>query len=180
LMQNHTIHVDDTPTSAIRLYLEDASAKMSFSRAPQASGKPTLISGQVVEESDRVVITVQIVSDAAKPACLECQMLDELGAVVGFGALGMFDSAEMVELQPGITDVSFSFSTTPLAVGNYYIDLDLTIPGVEFYDRAEKCLALEILHSSRTTSGKVLQSSWGRGSLDLSLQKLKLPCAVVS
>ncbi len=180
LMKNHTIYADETPNSAIRLYLEDAAATMSFSRSPQVSGKPTLIAGQVVEDIDRVVITVQVSSDTDKLACLECQLLDELGGSVGFGALGMFDSENMLSLKQGVTEITFSFSTVYLAVGNYYIDLDLTVPGVEFYDRAEKCLTVEILHASRNISGKVFRSSWGRGSLDLALQKSQLPCAMVS
>jgi lipopolysaccharide transport system ATP-binding protein len=171
LLQNHSIYSDTTPSSAVRLYLEDNSAKTRFSRQPRSFDKPKFVSGSLhIDDHYNVQVAVQIVSDSARSVCLECQLVDELSVPVAFGDLGTLGSGRLLELSHGTTNVVFQFPGNRLATGNYYLSLDLTMPGIEYFDRAENCLLLEIIRSSQDGSSRVLDQSWGRGSFDLSLQ----------
>jgi lipopolysaccharide transport system ATP-binding protein len=171
LMQNHTIHADDTPAKTIKMYLEDSSIAHQFARPQKPSGLPTLVAGKLsMTGYDQALITIQIGSEVAKSVCLECRLMDELGNSIGFGALGMFNSEQMLNVQSGITEVTFTFPINYLAIGSYYISLDLTMPWTEYYDQADNCMILEIERPPTNGATLVLQQSWGKGALDLSLQ----------
>ena len=66
--------------------------------------------------------------------------------------------------------MSISVPIYQLAVGTYYISMDLTIPDVEYYDRAENCLSFEITRPPREGERRVLSQTWGYGSLQLPLK----------
>ena len=71
-------------------------------------------------------------------------------------------------LSAGTNQVFIELSTRHLAAGRYVVSVDLTDPFIEYYDRVEDCVWLEIDPHAEIGESK-LEQSWGYGSLSMPL-----------
>jgi lipopolysaccharide transport system ATP-binding protein len=157
--------------------LKDSSTSSSFIRPKNPSGKPTLISGRLkfVNQTSymQLRLDIEIFSNEERATSLDLRLTDGMGNPIGFGSLGTFDANQLLRLKRGLNSVSFAFPIDQLAVGTYWVSMDLTLPGVEFYDRVENCLSFEIVRPPIEGVKRVLFQSWGYGSLEIPLKILK-------
>jgi len=66
-----------------------------------------------------------------------------------------------------------SFPIGNLAVGVYFISIDLTEPDHEYFDRIENCLSFEVARPPAEDTRRVLLQSWGYGAFQLPLNLIK-------
>jgi lipopolysaccharide transport system ATP-binding protein len=177
LLQTGQIIADTNTSAAIPQYLQDTAAAMSFSRHKQVDGKPTIISGKISYGDDlampeRLQIDLEIFSEIAQSVALDIHLIDAMGCGLGFGDLGTTDPSQAIDLNSGFTTVALTLPIDRLAVGGYYLSLALTLPWIEYLDRAENCLFFEVVRSPPELGGCVLSQEWGFGSIEFPLQRI--------
>jgi len=176
LLQNGKVSVDGSPNSAVQLYLQDDSTSNSFVRPKQKNRKPTIVSGKIILNpefgSTKIQIDVEIYTEFMHKVALCLRLYDAMGVSVGFGDLGESRPSQLIELRPGMNSVSFSLPIHHLALGSYFISLDLTQPMIEFYDRSENCLFFEVVRAPAEDGHAVLSQAWGFGSVEFPLEIL--------
>jgi lipopolysaccharide transport system ATP-binding protein len=177
LLHSGNVISDSDPATAMQLYLQDASTSANFVREKQKNGKPTLVSGKVLYNPDsndlEAQIDLEIFSEKICKAAIDLRLSDSVGVPIGRGSLGSFRPSQIIELHTGINKVSFKFSIRQLAIGTYFISLDLSCPWIEFYDQVEKCLLLDVIRPPMDDATLVLPQSWGQGSLEIPLEIVK-------
>ncbi|MFM6269540.1 MAG: polysaccharide ABC transporter ATP-binding protein, partial [Dolichospermum sp.] len=178
LLQSGRIARDTNTAIVVQAYLEDTHVSDSFVRTNQENGKPTLTHGKIIHnniiEPEKVQINVGIYSKKSCEVSIEMRLYDSMGIPVGFGNLGVYNPSQIIQLKEGLTSVSFSFPISQLAIGSYYIGLDLALPMLEYLDRIDNALYLEIVRSPINGASCVLTQSWGRGSIEIPLERIHL------
>ena len=176
LLHKGNLKIDSEPNAAVQLYLRDDSISDSFQRPEQENGKPTLLSGtlKISEHSAEpyLQVDVEICSHKERIIAIELYLTDAVGNPIGFGSLGMQNPGQSIHVKPGLNKVSFALSISQLALGKYFISLDLTQPNIEYYDRVESCLMFEVARPPANGCIQVLSQSWGRGCFELPLKKM--------
>ena len=175
-LQKGQMIADDQSSDVVQRYLQDASVSDSFVRPLQKSGKPTIVSGKIVSnpkfEHKKIQINAEISTTSECKVALCLRLHDAAGASVGFGDLGESRSSQLIALITGLNKISFTLPVNQLALGSYFISLDLSQPWVEFYDRAETCLFFEVARAPEEGSETVLAQSWGFGSVEFPLEPI--------
>jgi lipopolysaccharide transport system ATP-binding protein len=174
LLHAGNILLDSDPTLAVQLYLQDASTSISFVREKRKNGKPSFVSGKILSsiefEHEKIQLDVEIFTEDVGKAAIDLRLSDSMGVPVGRGNLGSFRPSQIIELNTGLNHISFTLPISQLAIGTYFISLDLSFPWVEYYDRIENCLLLEIVRPPVNDATSVLLQSWGNGSLEIPLE----------
>ncbi|KAB8330878.1 ATP-binding cassette domain-containing protein [Scytonema tolypothrichoides VB-61278] len=170
------LQADTDPNTAVQIYLGDTSASDSFTRSPQKNNKPTLISGKLINYQEslnlNISIETEIFSSKEANVALELRLIDSVGNAVGFGSFGALNYDEMIQLKPGSNRVSFLLPINQLALGKYFISLDLTKPGVEYYDRLENCFVFEVVRPPAEERNAVLSQELGFGCWEIDLKNI--------
>ncbi len=172
LLENGKLTQNDLTSIVIPKYLNKFVKNKTFQRSAQNNGNPTIISGEIENKNDIVSIFLAIHTNESKNISIDLRLKDSNGNNIGFGSLGTFCSNQLIELNPLVNDVNFQLSTANLAIGNYYISLDLTLPDSYYYDRLEDCLSFEIARKPEFPSIRVLNQTWGYGSFELPLNRI--------
>jgi lipopolysaccharide transport system ATP-binding protein len=157
----------------ISKYLNNSEKNKTFQRPVQINGNPTITSGHIENKDNTVAICITVFCSESKKISVDLRLKDSNGNNIGFGSLGTFSSKQLIELQPGENSINFQFSTTVLALGNYYISLDLTLPDSYYYDRLEDCLSFEVVRKPEIPVNRVLNHAWGYGSFEIPLTYIK-------
>lgn len=174
LLRYGRIVADGLSADCVARYLgESSSGVVRFTRPNQASGRPTIVSARLDAFRFPAFIDVEcwISTRVAMAVSLDVRLVDQSGYTVGFGSLGTFGAADMIQLEPGENLVCLQFPSGQLAVGSYFVSLDVTVPDVEFLDRAESCLRFDVARAPTGDQTRVLQQSWGYGSYELPLSR---------
>ncbi|MFQ4140817.1 polysaccharide ABC transporter ATP-binding protein [Chlorogloeopsis sp. ULAP02] len=174
LLKKGQISTDDQSDLVIQHYLQDASVSNSFVRSPQKNGKPTIISGKLISaakfEHTKIQIDLEIFTELNCNVALSLRLYDAMLIPVGYGEFGESQPNQLVELSPGLNTVSFHLPINQLALGSYFISLDLSLPWVEYLDRVESCLFFEVARPPHDDATQVLSQSWGFGCIDFPLE----------
>lgn len=184
LLQKGKLRADTEPINAVQVYLDDNHTSDSFVRPIQINGKPTLTSGMIKNSEQsldsHIQIDVEIFSNEEKFVALELLLTDAIGNPIGFGTLGALNPDEIIQLKTGYNNVSFILPINQLALGKYYISLDVTKPEIEYYDRAENCLVFEVIRPPAKDRIRVLSQSLGRGCFEIDIKAVKKEVSEVS
>jgi len=176
VLQKGNLIFDQACSEAIGVYMEYAKAATSFLRPAQSNGRPTLTRGSLKtvgpEDEPRVRVELEITADRAMQCAVEMRLADATGTPIGFGSLGMMSSDQMLKLREGVNPTALEFSVSQLAIGNYVLSFDLTLPYSEYYDRAESCLAFEVSRPPKPGYMRALLQKWGYGSLEIPVMNL--------
>jgi hypothetical protein len=162
-------------SEAIHFYNGRESHQSGFTRQPQANGNPTLVGGRWLEENENYSVRrmeLRIQAAGKSETSIDLRVCDAMGNAVAFASLGTLDPREMVTLEPGMNVITLELDTATWAVGSYQFSVDLTLPEVQYYDRAERCLTLEFVRPPRNGHGRAVNQSWGYGSVELLLRRL--------
>ena len=159
----------------VSYYQNADSVREGFSRSAQSNGNPTLVAGNWVDEEHSSTlrqIRLRIESKAAIATSIDFRVSDHLGNAVGFGSLGALDPAGMITLQPGQNEVRVSFDVSHWAIGTYHVSIDLTVPEMCYFDRADRCLSFDHVRAPTNGSGRAMNQNWGYGSIEIPVTKL--------
>jgi len=160
---------------AINLYGGQDAMQSGFMRQAQANGSPTLVQGRWLEHDSgdysRRGLELKIHSGAKAETSVDLRVTDAAGNAVGFASVGSLDPGEMIALLPGLNVVTLRLKTESLAIGSYKVSVDLTLPEVQYHDRAERCLTLEFVRPPTSGRGRVMNQAWGYGSIELELRR---------
>jgi lipopolysaccharide transport system ATP-binding protein len=146
-------------------------ASHQFQREPPAGADLSLIGATASYESDNGVrgssvrLMLKIFAHKDIKSSIDIRIKDAFGSPVGFGSLGALDSAQMVSLEAGTNDVVVILPSPRLAAGGYSISIDLTLPMVCYYDRAEDCLSLSVEPTGAEVGVVPLKQEYGYGSV---------------
>jgi lipopolysaccharide transport system ATP-binding protein len=163
---------DSEPPEAVRRYLEEAQPTMQLNRTLQSDGSPTLTAGTLKTEEtadDRylVDITFTIETDSETPTCFNISTKDSMGQKIGFSSLGSFNSEHMLQLKKGKNTFSVQLDASNLAIGTYFLSIDLGITNVRYFDRCDDCFSFDIEKSPKGENHRVFSQSWGMGSTEI-------------
>ncbi|MEH2377388.1 MAG: polysaccharide ABC transporter ATP-binding protein [Nostoc sp.] len=176
LLRSGSIFADEDPVSVIQFYLQDAPASDSFVRPQLGNSNPTLTFGKLIYNTtlDGIAqVNVEIYSKKKSKVSLEMRVYDSMGVAVGFGNFGLYYPGQLIQLEEGLTSFSFSFPIHQLAVGSYSISLDLCFPWIEYLDRVDNALSLEVVRFPIHGASCVLMQSWGRGCIEIPLEMIR-------
>ena len=146
LLDHGAVKIDGSATrSPVQDYLGQYTGLDSFERSINQSDKLKIISGKIAYTTSevsglRMGVELKVWSDGDRKVRIDLRISEGAGIPVGFGSLGTFASADLVEFRSGVTMIMISFPTDFLANGTYALSLDVTIPFREYLDRAERCL----------------------------------------
>jgi lipopolysaccharide transport system ATP-binding protein len=178
LLANGSINVSGRPGDIIRNYISYSQVTTSFRRQPINTTKPMVVGVSWVrlEKAEPgavdpgIDVEVIISSKNQTTASIDLRLKDEYSNPVGFGSLGAFQSNRPVSLESGVTTILVNLATERLAIGEYLVSIDITNPYVEFFDRVEDCIRVEIHPSRLLAPTRYLEQRWGYGCTVLPLQ----------
>jgi lipopolysaccharide transport system ATP-binding protein len=174
---------NDITSRAVNTYLELSPVDSKIFKSKSNVNKRVFMkSGEIFffdphsknNQHESLSVSLEIFSSEEKSISIDVRLTDYIGLPVGFGSLGTFNSEELIKVNQGSNLISFSFSTSNLAVGSYRISIDLTQPDVDFYDRAENCFEFEVIRPPKDAETRVLSQSWQYGSMQIKLRKEEL------
>jgi lipopolysaccharide transport system ATP-binding protein len=176
LLDHGTVKVDGAVLDSVQNYLRAYTGRDSFERGISEGEKLKIVSGRLINDTSgsRVTVELRVWSKADRKVSLDLRVSEGAGMSVGFGSLGTFASADLLECRSGVTMIKVSFPTDLLANGTYALSLDATLPFREYLDRAERCLSFELERPARAGQTRVADQRWGYGSLQIpmSLEQL--------
>jgi lipopolysaccharide transport system ATP-binding protein len=105
---------------------------------------------------------------------LDIRLSDNNGIPVGYNSFGAMNETQLLSIKKGITSIIFLIDTSNLAIGQYLLSFDLTIPDKLFFDRVASCLIFEVIRKPIDTDRRVLLQKWGYGSVELNIKKIQL------
>ncbi|MBO3461098.1 polysaccharide ABC transporter ATP-binding protein [Aetokthonos hydrillicola Thurmond2011] len=174
MLQSGRLAIDDLSAYVVQRYLQDTSTSNSFVRSPQKNSKPTITSGKLISNTDfehrKIQINLEIFAESKCELALSLRLYDAMTVPVGYGEIGESQPSKLLELCPGLNPISFTLPVHQLALGSYFISLDLSIPWVEYYDRVENCLLFEVVRSPQDDETHVFSQSWGFGCMSVPLE----------
>ena len=177
LLREGQIAQDGKPHAVVAAYLEDDSVTTSFIREPQSNGKPTIIRGKlaIVGDADhqRVHIELTVFGGGEQKVNLDQRLFDASCAPVGAGSLAGLRDDHWIALSGDQTQVVISFPVDMLVDGRYFVSLDLTLPGLECFDRLEHGLTFDLSRSPKFGRRRLSQNSgWGVVEFPLRIESL--------
>ena len=112
-------------------------------------------------------LTFTIESELETDTFFNVTTKDSMGQKVGFSSLGSFNSDDNLALKKGKNTFSVQMDASYLAIGTYFLNIDLGIHNVRYFDRCEDCFSFDIEKSSRGDHQRALRQSWGLGSVEI-------------
>jgi lipopolysaccharide transport system ATP-binding protein len=154
-------------SDVIHGYLE-ASPSTHFKK-PRNLLKPTVIEAwlenPIVARTKYIELNLEIYSPSEVNSTIDLLLSTPIGIPAGYGSVGSFDYAKMICLKNGINKVTLLVETVSLAVGQYFISIDLTEPNVEYFDRCVSCLKFDVTHPEQ--GHRPLEQVWNYGSIEI-------------
>jgi len=178
LRKGGLVEIGPTP-GVVDYYLRDNSSTNRFQRNRPVDGPVKVVYAEVTGKrpgsSQKIELTVRLCSDGERQCTLDLRMCDFKGQPVAFGSLGTLHPANLLYLHRGQNDIAVSIPIQDLAVGSYYLSMDVTHPDAEYYDRVEQCLTFDVARAPKEGAIRVLDQKWGYGCMELHLEGGPLP-----
>ena len=146
LLKNGKMISNDKTVEVVSNYLKQNSANKTFNRPPQLNGNPTITKGMIEEGFLFLTINLTIESDIEILVSIDFRLFDCLGMAIGFGSIGAMNESQLIFINKGENCFTFSLNVSKLAIGQYTMSLDLTIPDKAYFDRIENCFICFLFH----------------------------------
>jgi lipopolysaccharide transport system ATP-binding protein len=165
------------PTNeVIAAYLEHLNLDATWTRRDVDLSKPVVLAVAVKNsgthpDGPSFVLDLQIHAPQATRLAITVRIRDQLGTPVGFGSLGVFNRADLVDLRPGTNNIAVEFSAVRWATGEYTVSLDLERPFLAHYDRVEDCIRFRVDRAPVQGAALALPQTWGHGCLEMALAR---------
>jgi ABC-type polysaccharide/polyol phosphate transport system ATPase subunit len=178
LLRDGVIAIAGAPIEVVEAYISRSQIMTSFRRPPAPSSKPLLVSASWLKDHDiheaksRITIELTISTPYRTDLGVDVRLKDRYLNPVGFGSLGGLELRRPVCVEKGFNTVMVGLDAGSLAVGEYLLSVDLTNPCVEYYDRAEDCIIVEVNGNHIVGAKRDFEQRWGYGSnlIPLSLE----------
>lgn len=166
--------INQRTAQAVKIYLESSLGASTFTRPNrEIKGRLALVSGRIQSYNDSndsiAQMEIEVLANEDTTASLDFRFSDNIGSPVGFGSLGTLKPDQLVDFHKGMNLVRVSFSTYFLAIGTYYVSVDITHPDAQYYDRVESFLSFDVVRPPIDGYIRVLNQAWGYGSIEVSL-----------
>lgn len=123
-------------------------------------------------EELRLGLNMQITSQVDTRICINLRLKDSMGFPVGYGnSLQLLP--ELVEIRQGVNQLHVLTVPLKLAAGSYKVSVELVIPGVEYLDKLEDCLAFELNNDSASVRKYGVSQDWGYGSMEIAFEQIQ-------
>ena len=178
LLQKGHLIADNKTNFVTKLFLEKTHLSGYFVRPKQENGKPTITFGKILREPDfeqkKIQVNLEIFAESQQKIALEFRLCDATAYPVGFADIGRVRSSQLIVLTPGINQVSFRLPIHRLAIGSYFISLDLCSPDKKKYldhlDRADLCLSFDVLRANLEEEHLAVSQELFIGSVEFPLE----------
>jgi lipopolysaccharide transport system ATP-binding protein len=120
----------------------------------------------------RLVLRLSICANRALSGSIDFRFKDAFGLPIAFASLGALAPSQLVSFRAGVNDIVIEIPADGFAAGSYSLSIDLTNPGVAFYDRAEDCIAFAVDSINTRGTFRPIRQSWGYGSFLLPAARL--------
>ncbi len=174
LLSMGSIQLDNVSDRIVPLYLQQQAGARQFRLvSEQVRPDRTQIRAVTAETfGDVLTIFVEVFASNTMQISLDVRVKDFVGTPVAFASLGTLNDGDMLKLVQGFTQINVSMPLEVLANGSYRASVDLTIPFVEYVDRAEDCVAFDVERPAAGSGSRNLAQQWNKGSLQLPLHLL--------
>jgi lipopolysaccharide transport system ATP-binding protein len=122
------------------------------------------------DEDILLKVDIYIKSQDVKKVAIDICIEDVFGNKVGMGSLGTIKSIEQIILKTELVQIQVECNVSSLAIGEYNLSIDLTIPHVVYIDRMKSCLFFEIIDINKQIGRCKLDSKWAKGLWELPLR----------
>jgi lipopolysaccharide transport system ATP-binding protein len=184
LLGDGKITITGTPSDIVGAYLCHHEVTTAFCRPPTRSAKPMVVGASWVRSDEAgeiepsIDIKLTIFSNSQTNISIDIRLKDRFSNPIGFASLGAFHSKRPVFIDVGLNPVLLNIPTGWLAIGEYFVSIDLTHPFVEFFDRIEDCIRFEVTPNSIADQRRYLDQRWGYGSAVFSMN-VKTPSELI-
>lgn len=150
----------------ISSYITEETTNKVYAKSLIDQTKVQLLNAKIEADSFNDVTDLELIlySPSQLQVSVDIRIKDGMTNPVGFYSFGALDPNEMLSLEKGKNFLNFNMITQGLAVGVYWISIDITNPTIEYYERSENILFFEIVRASKTLEKKQVDQSWNYGS----------------
>lgn len=177
LLSKGSVVKDGDSDSVVTAYLGDEATAAAFQREPRSDRKPTIIRGNLTvvgsEDLQRIKIEIRIAGGGERKVNLDLRLFDASGTPAGAGSLAGLQDDVWIALSGHETQAAVSIPVDMLVDGRYFVSLDLTLPGLEYFDRVEHGLTFELSRPPGFGRRRLTQNSgWGVVEFPMKLESL--------
>jgi lipopolysaccharide transport system ATP-binding protein len=153
-------------------YVESHNAISNYARTKPALSEATLMSANVAYDlhhnpgAPQIVLSLLIQAKRDMAIGIGVRVKDNFGAPVGYIPVGALNQNEVIRISRGGNRVEIKVPARDFALGSYTLSVDVALPNMEYYDRVEDCLTIDI-HGLSDARLKGLDQAWGWGSMVL-------------
>lgn len=166
LLEKGQVVMKGDAMEVVKKYSASVSDVTEYTALPDEKGTPRIVSAKIESCNDEVLcVKIRINTKVKTKASLDFHFRDQLNRNIGFGSLGALSYGEMVEIRQGENTLLIDIDISSMATGEYKMGVDLTQPNVEWFDRVFDCLSFKIDKKVKENESRVLQQSWGYGSI---------------
>ncbi|MDD3859052.1 MAG: polysaccharide ABC transporter ATP-binding protein [Bacteroidales bacterium] len=175
LLENGLLKDFGNTKNIIRQYSCQAKKNSRYSKNPVKNYIINLVKATLVVNNENnqinLIIKAEIISKIKKMISFDIRLSDAIGTPVAFGSLGVFADENKLVIGEGGNSIKIQVHLPQLANGLYSINIDLTDPFKEYYDRIENCFTFEYFDAFRGKSRSFPQE-WNYGFVELNLTKI--------
>jgi hypothetical protein len=169
LLNNGSIINQGKTSQIITHYLSETLVQRIFQKEIIPEKTIQLTNAKILESNlqDDLLIEMKIHSTVKSRCSIDIRVNDCYNNPLGFASLGAINLNEMLDLLPGNNVFLTSLSIKDMAIGNYIINIDITEPNIEYYDRNEGCLNFEVIKNTDGLTRRHLSQQWNYGSYNI-------------
>ena len=173
LLENGGLTYSETTRLVIEKYLKKNSSNSSFEREFDDKKDAFITFGSIIEKTESIELQLTVFSSIKRFISIDFKISDAYGVAVGFASLGTFEPTSEVLIEKGENVFNIQMPIKNLGVGNYMLSIDLTIPDVAYLDKVENALSFEVIRPPKNGIRRVLNQSWGYGSVELPISLIQ-------
>ncbi|MBB1284661.1 ABC transporter ATP-binding protein [Flavisolibacter sp. BT320] len=165
--------VQDQTEKVLKTYLSKAKKLEYFATDLKLNNdvfvKQASVDNRITLENGLVYFDLIVVSKSTCKVSIDLRISSTISIPVAFSSIGTLNYEDLVHLKVGENRISFFLDAKLLAVGEYNVSIDVTVPNVKYFDRCDDCLSFEVLNSE--DDDRKLNQMWNLGYVQLPIEQ---------
>jgi len=162
----------DVTLDVIRKYQANQIIYQQFINTRDIRKEVQIVEGKIADiTDDTLAVDLVIESNNDIKSSLDIRLLDSSSNPCAYGSIGALNYEDLVHIKKGKNKFTIEIDTSYLAIGNYIISFDLTVPNIKYLDRLDSCLMFEITKSLKNINKRILDMKWNYGCFTLNIKK---------